>query len=107
MLSATTIIQKIPLFGGMFSVDRSTGLEEINSWPALMILTSFIWLAVAGLLGVAMPLVQLLGINTNLFYMSLTAHGAALAFPFVFQLMLFPVNHLAIGKHDLIINQIF
>ena len=95
MLSATTIIQKIPLFGGMFSVDRSTGLEEINSWPALMILTSFIWLAVAGLLGVAMPLVQLLGINTNLFYMSLTAHGAALAFPFVFQLMI------GVGLHRL------
>ena len=87
MLIATRIIQNTPIFGRMFTVDRSTGLEEISAWPALMIMASFIWLAVAGLLGVAMPVIQLAGINTNLFYLSLTAHGAALAFPFAFQLM--------------------
>ncbi len=87
MVKATAIVQSIPIMGRMFAVDKSTGLEEINSWPALMVLTSFIWLAVAGLLGVAMPLVQLLGLNTDLYYTALTAHGAALAFPFTFQLM--------------------
>lgn len=87
MSSATTIVQHVPVLGRMFAVDKSTGLEEINAWPAVMVMTSFVWLAVAGLLGVAMPLVQLLGLNTNLFYAALTAHGAALAFPFAFQLM--------------------
>ncbi len=87
MVKATAIVSSIPIFGRMFKVDTSTGLEEINSWPALMILTSFIWLAVAGLLGVAMPLIQLLELDTDLFYTALTAHGAALAFPFTFQLM--------------------
>ena len=88
MATATAIVQRIPLLGKMFSVDTSTGLEEINAWPSLMVLTSFIWLAVAGLLGVAMPLTQLLGLDSALFYTALTAHGAALAFPFLFQLMM-------------------
>jgi cytochrome c oxidase subunit I len=87
MLTAATAIQRMPLLGTMFSIDTSTGLEEINSWPSLMIMTSFVWLAVAGLLGVAMPLTQLLDMQSNLFYTALTAHGAALAFPFLFQLM--------------------
>ncbi len=95
MVSATNIILKTPLFGRMFAVDTSTGLEEINAWPSLMVMASFIWLAVAGLLGVAMPLIQLLGLNTDLFYLSLTGHGAALAFPFTFQLMA------AVGLHRL------
>ncbi|MDP6021078.1 MAG: cbb3-type cytochrome c oxidase subunit I [Alphaproteobacteria bacterium] len=88
MVTATNIVQRIPLLGKMFSVDTSTGLEEINAWPSLMVLTSFVWLAVAGLLGVALPLTQLLGLDSALYYTALTAHGAALAFPFLFQLMI-------------------
>ena len=42
-------------------VDETTGLEEINAWPALMVMTSFVWLAVAGLLGLVMPLTQIAG----------------------------------------------
>ena len=87
MLNATKILQGIPYISRMFPVDESDGLEEINSWPALMILTSFIWLFIAGLLGIAMPLVQRMGLDTDFFYRALTAHGAALAFPFSFQLM--------------------
>lgn len=87
MLTATKILQRTPLFSRMFSVSHRDGLEEINSWPALMIVTSFVWLAVAGLLGVAMPIIQRMDLGAELFYMALTAHGAALAFPFAFQLM--------------------
>ena len=87
MIDAATAIQRTPLLGTMFRVDKTTGLDEINSWPALMIMASFVWLAVAGLLGVLMPLTQILGMQSNLFYTALTAHGAALAFPFLFQLM--------------------
>jgi hypothetical protein len=43
----------------MFAVDKSTGLEEINAWPALMIMSSFVWLVVAGLLGLVMPATQI------------------------------------------------
>jgi cytochrome c oxidase subunit 1 len=71
----------------MFTVDKSSGLEEINAWPALMIMTSFVWLAVAGLLGLVMPATQLFDLDSGLFYTTLTLHGAALAFPFSFQLM--------------------
>jgi cytochrome c oxidase subunit I len=87
MLSARAAIQHTPFLGSMFSVDVSTGLEEINAWPSLMIMTSFVWLAIAGLLGVLMPVTQLMNLNTNIFYTAITAHGAALAFPFLFQLM--------------------
>jgi len=87
MLTATKILQGTPVFNRMFPVDEDRSLEEINSWPALMIVTSFVWLAVAGLLGVAMPLIQRFELGTDLFYTALTAHGAALAFPFTFQLM--------------------
>jgi cytochrome c oxidase subunit I len=87
MLTATNILQNFPLFNRMFPVDQKDGLEEINSWPALMIVTSFVWLFVAGLLGVAMPIVQIMGLDTEWFYRALTAHAAALAFPFTFQLM--------------------
>jgi cytochrome c oxidase subunit 1 len=87
MSIASTIVQSTPLFGRMFTVDRSTGLEEINAWPALMIMTSFVWLAVAGLLGLVMPATQLFDLDSGLFYTTLTLHGAALTFPFSFQLM--------------------
>lgn len=87
MLAATTAIQRVPIFGRMFKVDTSTGLEELNSWPALMIMSAFIWLSVAIFLGIAMPITQMFGLETNLYYQALTAHGAAMSFPFVFQLM--------------------
>lgn len=87
MSIASTLVQNTPIFGRMFSVDKSTGLEDINAWPALMIMASFIWLAVAGLLGLVMPVTQIFDLSTDLFYTTLTLHGAALAFPFGFQLM--------------------
>ncbi len=87
MSIATGIVQNTPLFGRMFAVDKSSGLEEINAWPALMIMTSFVWLAVAGVLGLVMPATQLFSLDSGLFYTTLTLHGAALAFPFSFQLM--------------------
>lgn len=71
----------------MFNVDTDTGLEEINAWPGLMIMISFVWLLIAGLLGVAMPVTQIFELDSSLFYGAITAHGAALAFPFTFQLM--------------------
>lgn len=88
MSIASTIIQNTPIFGKMFTVDKSTGLEEINAWPALMIMASFVWLAVAGLLGFVMPATQIFDLDTGHFYTTLTLHGAALAFPFSFQLMM-------------------
>lgn len=88
MTVASALVQHTPLFGAMFRVDRSTGLEEINAWPALMIMASFVWLAVAGLLGLVMPATQILDLQSDWFYTALTAHGAALAFPFTFQLMI-------------------
>ncbi len=87
MLAATKILQRTPVFNRMFGGVDNENLEEINAWPALMIVTSFVWLAVAGLLGVAMPIIQRFDLGADLFYMALTAHGAALAFPFAFQLM--------------------
>jgi cytochrome c oxidase subunit 1 len=87
MTIATAIVKGTPVFGRMFSVDKSTGLEEINAWPALMIMASFIWLAVAGLLGLVMPATQMFALDAGHFYTTLTLHGAALAFPFSFQLM--------------------
>jgi len=87
MLSATKILHRTPMFGRMFNVDGAEGLEEINAWPSLMIVTSLVWLVVAGLLGVAMPIIQRFDLGADLFYTALTAHGAALAFPFAFQLM--------------------
>jgi cytochrome c oxidase subunit 1 len=87
MTIATAIIKGTPVFGRMFSVDKSTGLEEINAWPALMIMASFVWLAVAGLLGLVMPATQMFDLDSGHFYTTLTLHGAALAFPFSFQLM--------------------
>lgn len=97
MTIATKIMQRTPVFNRMFGVDESNGLEEINSWPALMIATSFVWLAVAGLLGVAMPIIQRFDLGTDFFYQALTAHGAALAFPFAFQIMVGASLHRAAG----------
>lgn len=85
---ANTILEKTPIFGKIFAIDKSTGLEDINAWPALMIMASFVWLGVAGLLGFVMPATQIFEGSPDLFYTSLTLHGAALAFPFSFQLMM-------------------
>ncbi len=86
-MSIAAVIHRTPVVGRMFGVEESTGLAEINAWPALMIMTSFVWLAIAGLLGLLMPAIQLLDLDTNHFYTAITLHGAALAFPFLFQLM--------------------
>jgi cytochrome c oxidase subunit 1 len=88
MSIATTLVKSTPVFGKMFAVDKSTGLEEINAWPALMIMSSFVWLVVAGLLGLVMPATQILELSSDHFYTTLTLHGAALTFPFSFQLMM-------------------
>ena len=88
MSIATTIVKSTPVFGKMFAVDKSTGLEEINAWPALMIMSSFVWLVVAGLLGLVMPATQIFDLDSDHFYTTLTLHGAALTFPFSFQLMM-------------------
>lgn len=88
MSIATTIVKSTPIFGKMFAVDKSTGLEEINAWPALMIMSSFVWLVVAGLLGLVMPATQIFDLSSDHFYTTLTLHGAALTFPFSFQLMM-------------------
>lgn len=88
MSIATTIVKNTPIFGKMFAVDKSTGLEEINAWPALMIMSSFVWLVVAGLLGLVMPATQIFDLDSDHFYTTLTLHGAALTFPFSFQLMM-------------------
>ena len=81
MSIATTIVKNTPIFGKMFAVDKSTGLEEINAWPALMIMSSFVWLVVAGLLGLVMPATQTFDLSSDHFYTTLTLHGAALTFP--------------------------
>ena len=88
MSIATTLVKSTPIFGRMFAVDKSTGLEEINAWPALMIMSSFVWLVVAGLLGLVMPATQIFDLGSDHFYTTLTLHGAALTFPFSFQLMM-------------------
>ncbi len=87
MSLATSIVSSVPVFGKMFKVDTANGLEDINAWPAAMIMASFIWMAAAVLLGISLPLTQMLGLDASLFYTAITAHGAAMAFPFVFQLM--------------------
>ncbi|MCP5087796.1 MAG: hypothetical protein GY952_13465 [Rhodobacteraceae bacterium] len=72
----------------MFKVESEPELNDINFWPAAMIMASFLWLSVAVLLGIALPLTQMLGLDASLFYTAITAHGAAMAFPYVFQLMM-------------------
>ncbi len=93
MQFATTLVERTPIFGRMFKIDKSTGLEEINAWPALMMMASFIWLTIAILLGITMPVTQIFDMDSSIFYTAITAHGAAMAFPFMFQLMV------AVGIH--------
>jgi cytochrome c oxidase subunit 1 len=97
MSTAIAIIERTPFFGRMFRVDESTGLKDINAWPALIVMTSFVWLAIAAVLGLLMPVLQFFDLNTNVFYTSLTLHGAAMTFPFAFQLMVGVSLHRAGG----------
>lgn len=97
MLLPTAMIRRTPIFGRMFNVDTSTGLEELSAWPALMLMASFLWLAIAILMGIAMPLTQILELDSGLYYTAITAHGAAMAFPFLFQLMAAVAMHRAGG----------
>ena len=97
MVTATSMIQGVPLFGRMFSVDTEHGLEDINAWPAMMVMASLIWLSAAILLGIALPVTQIFGLDSALFYTAMTGHGAAMAFPFLFQLMAGVGLHRAAG----------
>ena len=83
-----SIVASVPVFGTMFKLEEKDEFEAINAWPAAMIMASFIWFTAAVLIGISMPLVQMLGLDTSLFYTAITAHGAAMAFPYVFQLMM-------------------
>ena len=86
MSAAINIIDKVPFFGGMFRV-QSNELNPVNAWPSLMAMTSFIWFAIAAILGISMPAIQFLDLGSNWYYQNITLHGAAMAFPFAFQLM--------------------
>ena len=67
MSTAASIIQKTPVFGKMFKVNGNDELTSINAWPSLIVMTSFVWLAIALLLGVCMPIIQYFGLNIFLF----------------------------------------
>ena len=86
MSAAIAVLDRVPLFGGMFQVEDNE-LNPVNAWPSLMSMTAFVWFAIAAVLGVSMPAIQLLDMGTNWYYQNLTLHGAAMAFPFAFQLM--------------------
>ncbi len=97
MSIANSIVRSVPVYGRMFEVDSEPELDAINHWPAAMIMASFIWFSVAVLLGISLPLTQMLGLDASLFYTAITAHGAAMAFPYVFQLMMGVGLHRAAG----------
>ncbi len=86
MSAAIKIIEKVPFFGSMFKVEDNE-LNPVNAWPSLIAMTSFIWLAIAAVLGVSMPAIQFIEFGPNWYYKNLTLHGAAMTFPFAFQLM--------------------
>ncbi len=88
MSFATSVVNNTPIFGKMIAVDKSTGLEDINAWPALMIMSSFIWLVVAGVLGLVLPATQIFQAGEDHYYTAMTLHAAALVFPFSVQLMM-------------------
>ena len=89
MSTAASIIQNTPILGKMFKVNGNDELTSINAWPSIIVMTSFVWLAIAMLLGLSMPVIQYYGLNIFLFefYTALTLHGAAMTFPFAFSLM--------------------
>ncbi len=86
MSAAIKIIEKVPFFGAMFKVEDNE-LNPVNAWPSLMAMTSFVWFTIAAVLGVSMPAIQFLDLGPNWYYQNITLHGAAMAFPFAFQLM--------------------
>ena len=63
MSTAAKMIQGTPVLGKMFKVNGNDDLASINAWPSLIIMTSFVWLAIALLLGVSMPIIQYFGLN--------------------------------------------
>ena len=87
MTIANTLISRTPIFGKMFFYSNEPDKKSVGDWPRLMIMASFVWLSVALLLGLSMPLLQFLGLDAGYYYMALTAHGGAMAFPFLFQFM--------------------
>ncbi len=86
MSAAIGIIERVPFFGQMFKVE-SNELNPVNAWPSLMSMTAFVWFAIAAVLGISMPAIQFLDLGANWYYQNITLHGAAMAFPFAFQLM--------------------
>ncbi|MDY6779549.1 MAG: cbb3-type cytochrome c oxidase subunit I [Halobacteria archaeon] len=56
-------------------------------YPTITVVTSLIWFGVGGVLGVALPALQMFGGTTRLYYSSMTAHGVIMIFGGVFQLM--------------------
>ena len=86
MSAAINIIEKVPFFGDMFKVEDNE-LNPVNAWPSLMSMTAFVWFAIAAVLGISMPAIQFLDLGSNWYYQNITLHGAAMAFPFAFQLM--------------------
>ena len=67
MSTAAKMIQGTTVLGKMFKVNGNDDLASINAWPSLIIMTSFVWLAIALLLGVSMPIIQYFGLNIFLF----------------------------------------
>lgn len=86
MSIAIKIIEKTPFFGDMLKVEDNE-LNPINAWPALIAMTSLVWLAIAAVIGLSMPTIQFFDLGPNWYYKNITLHGAAMAFPFAFQLM--------------------
>ncbi len=86
MSTAINIIDKVPLFGQMFKLEDNE-LNPVNAWPSLMAMTAFVWFVIAAILGISMPAIQFLDLGANWYYKNITLHGAAMAFPFAFQLM--------------------
>ncbi len=96
MSVAHRIIENTPFFGHMFRLEDNE-LNPINAWPALMSMTCFIWFTIAVILGWTMPAIQFLDLGSNWYYQNITLHGAAMAFPFAFQLMVAMSIHRAGG----------
>ena len=67
MSTAASIIQNTPILGKMFKVNGNDELTSINAWPSIIVKTSFVWLAIAMLLGLSLPVIQYYGLNIFLF----------------------------------------
>ncbi|MDX1593843.1 MAG: cbb3-type cytochrome c oxidase subunit I [Gammaproteobacteria bacterium] len=86
MSTAINAIERVPFFGGMFRME-SNELNPVNVWPSLISMTAFIWFAIAAVIGLSMPAIQFMDLGANWYYQNITLHGAAMTFPFAFQLM--------------------